>query len=56
MLKVDVLRSGERIVRPKGALGTCGFWPRAWQAACVGRRETDRQAFLRANPNWQGFI
>jgi hypothetical protein len=52
-LEVDVLRSGTKIVRPAGALGTCGFHPKAWSVAVIGRNESLNRAFLRANPNWK---
>lgn len=41
-----------RVVRPLGALGTCGWSPKAWQATYVGRYETAETAFLAANKNW----
>ena len=51
-LEVEVLRSGTRLVRPKGTLGTCGWYPKAWQVAVIHRREAPAAAFVRANPNW----
>lgn len=53
-LETFTLRSGGRYVRPAGSLGTCGFYPRAWQIVRIERRETPLAAFLRGNPNWRG--
>lgn len=50
-LETERLR-GSVIVRPKGALGTCGWHPQAWTAAMMRRGETPKAAFLRVNPNW----
>jgi hypothetical protein len=52
VLEIEVLRSGTRIVRPVGAVGTCGWWPKAWTLAVLRRTDTPKAAFLRANPNW----
>ena len=53
-LEVTHLRN-YKIVRPLGAMGTCGFHPKAWQAAVIKKRprETAVSAFWRANPNWK---
>jgi hypothetical protein len=51
-LEVDILRSGTKIVRPHGAVGTCGWYPKAWTLAVIKRNETPKGAFLKANPNW----
>lgn len=51
-LKVEMLRSGTKIVRPDGAVGTCGWSPKAWTLAVIHRNEAPRVAFLKANPNW----
>lgn len=40
------------VVRPKGGLGTMGWWPKPWDAAVIKRRETPAQAFLRVNKKW----
>lgn len=55
MLNLDVttLSSGTRIVRPAGALGTCGWHPRAWIAAVMQRGDSPESAFYRANPRWR---
>ena len=40
-------------VRPKGALGTCGFHPRAWQV-CYVKAPTAAHAILKAgNKVWE---
>ena len=49
-LLVTTLRSGTAVVRPEGALGTCGWYPKAWTLAVV--RGDVRRSFLDANPNW----
>lgn len=50
-LVVEVLRSGNKIVRPEGSLGTCGFYPKAWEVVYTeGEPIID---FLLGNPNWQ---
>lgn len=41
------LRDGAWIVRPRGAVGTCGFYPRAWSAVCV-RAPSAAQAIRKA--------
>ena len=53
-LEAERLNSGNWIVRPKGALGTCGFWPKAWRAINVGKRPRNEvQAIRRAgNDVW----
>ena len=53
-LEVETLRSGSVYVRPAGALGTCGWSPKAWTIARVDRRRRfdPVAAFLAANPNW----
>lgn len=55
-LETTELTQGQ-IVRPMNQLGTCGFYPKAWQTTYIARGETKEQAFLRANKNWnQGDI
>jgi hypothetical protein len=49
-LLVEKLRSGALVVRPEGALGTCGWYPRAWTLAVVDGDV--RSSFLDNNPNW----
>ncbi len=34
-LEAELLRSRRWVVRPKGQLGTCGFYPCAWTAQFV---------------------
>lgn len=51
-LTVETLRNGVRIVRPEGALGTCGFYPKSWELAVVERGDLPVRAFLEANPNF----
>lgn len=51
-LVVETLNSGTRIVRPEHGLGTCGWYPKAWQAVVLRRRESPIEAFLAANRNW----
>jgi hypothetical protein len=54
MTTLELIRiSTGTIVRPKGAAGTCGWSPKAWQCAYVSVRDTPVIAFLRANPNWK---
>ena len=51
--KLDVIdRKYGWIVRPVGALGTCGFYPKAWQAAIVKDQGNVIDAFLKVNQNW----
>ena len=52
-LEVTELRTLNKIVRPAGARGTCGFSPKPWTAAVMKRGETPEQAFLRTNPKWK---
>ena len=48
-LQAERMRSGNWIVRPRGACGTCGFYPRAWAAVNVGKRpRNEAAAVLRA--------
>jgi hypothetical protein len=51
-LEVTPLRDGTKLVRPAGALGTCGWHPKGWILGVMGRRDTPASAFLAANPNW----
>ena len=52
-LSVQHLSGGETIIRPRGALGTCGWSPLPWQAAILEPGETPEEAFLRVNPRWE---
>ena len=54
-LETTALRNSV-IVRPSGQLGTCGFYPCAWQAISVTHRQARDHALIRrrwheANPN-----
>jgi len=41
-LEATLLRNNRWAVRPKGQLGTCGWYPHAWRAIIVNaRNETD---------------
>lgn len=50
-LEVIHLNDGS-YVRPFGAVGTCGFSPRAWQIALIEPWQTPVDAFLEVNPKW----
>ena len=41
------LHGAEYVVRPHGSLGTCGFYPRAWEAVFV-RARTPAEAIRKA--------
>lgn len=41
------------IVRPSHGLGSCGFYPKAWQIARIKAGQSPIDAFLIANPNWK---
>ena len=41
------------MVRPSHALGTCGYYPKAWQIAPVKRGQSLTDAFLSVNHNWK---
>lgn len=49
---IDHLPSGRLAVIPKGQLGTCGWYPKAWQCVFVENPENAVDAFLAANKNW----
>ena len=54
-LETTALRNSV-VVRPSGQLGTCGFYPCAWQAISVTRRQAGDHSLIRrkwreANPN-----
>ena len=53
-LETEVLDSGITIVRPEGSFGTCGYHTlhKVWHAGIVGKDDTAKSAFLRANSNW----
>lgn len=51
-LETETLRSGTRLVRPAGTLGTCGWSPKAWQVGVIRMGQLPVAAFLEANPNW----
>ena len=54
MIRLEVVKLRScTLVRPVGTLGTCGFHPKAWSVADIGRNESPNRAFLRANPNWK---
>jgi hypothetical protein len=40
------------MVRPSHALGSCGFYPKAWQIAPLKKGQSVIDAFLSANHNW----
>ena len=40
------------MVRPSHALGSCGFYPKAWQIAPVKKGQSVIDAFLSVNHNW----
>jgi hypothetical protein len=40
------------MVRPNHALGSCGFYPKAWQIAPLKKGQSVIDAFLSANHNW----
>lgn len=46
------LRNGTVLARPEGALGTCGWSPKAWTMAYVSRGRDPVDAFLASNRNW----
>jgi len=50
-LEIDRLRTCT-LVRPSGTLGTCGFYPKAWQVAVLSTRKNPIESFLECNPNW----
>ena len=45
--------SNRAYVRPSYGLGTCGFYPKAWQVSPIKRGQSPIDAFLNANPNWK---
>ena len=45
--------SNRAYVRPSHALGTCGFYPKAWQIAPLKIGQSPIHAFLNANHNWK---
>lgn len=49
---IDHLSSGDFAVRPKGQLGTIGWYPKAWQCVFVKNPENAFDAFFDANKNW----
>ena len=51
-LKTIPLKS-TAFVRPSHALGTCGFYPKAWQLAVVKKGQPIIDSFLSNNPNWK---
>ena len=53
-MKLEVIQlTNNRYVKPEGSMGTCGWYPKAWQIAPIGRYESPIQAFLSANKNWK---
>lgn len=46
-LEATQLRNGKWAVRPKGQLGTCGFYPVAWHVVFV-KAATPKQAITKA--------
>lgn len=46
-LQAEKLHSGNWIVRPRNALGTCGFFPKAWRAINVGKRPKNEAQAIR---------
>jgi hypothetical protein len=46
-LDATSLRGGIYFVRPRGQLGTCGFWPESWQGVTVTARDS-KQAIEKA--------
>jgi hypothetical protein len=50
-LKTIVL-ANSTFVRPSHALGSCGFYPKAWQIAPLKAGQSVVDAFLSANNNW----
>jgi hypothetical protein len=51
-IEVIKLPSGTRLVRPQHSFGTCGFFPKAWQAGVMDETDTMASAFLKSNKNW----
>ena len=52
-IKLDtIVLKNTTMVRPSHGLGTCGFYPKAWQIAPVKKGQSVIDAFLSANPNW----
>ena len=39
-------------VKPAHCLASCGFAPKAWQIAPIGKRDSLITAFLKCNKNW----
>jgi hypothetical protein len=50
-LKTIVLKN-TTMVRPSHALGSCGFYPKAWQIAPLKKGQSVIDAFLSVNHNW----
>jgi len=40
------------MVRPSHSLGSCGFYPKAWQIAPLKKGQSVIDAFLSVNHNW----
>lgn len=51
-LKTITLKS-TAFVRPSHALGSCGFYSKAWQLAAVKKNQSLIDAFLANSPNWK---
>jgi len=49
---IERMRSGYFAVVPKGQLGTCGWYPKAWQLVYVKDPAKAVDTFLEANNNW----
>jgi len=43
---------GSRYTRPAHGLGSCGFYPKAWQLSPIKVGQSPITAFLDCNPNW----
>jgi len=52
-IKLEKIQLGSGcFVKPANGLGSCGWAPKAWQIAPIGKRDTLITAFLKCNKNW----
>jgi hypothetical protein len=49
---IDKMRSGDFVIRPKGQLGTCGWYPKPWTCVFVKNLNNVFDKFFIANKQW----